>query len=1142
MICENPAGRISNLRRSIPENSRGLLIGVTCVGLAALVVVATMVMVVLDRKLHSEAAIERVEHTHAVIVAIDNVLASISDIETGERGFLLTAEAAFLQPYDGGIATLWNNFHEVERLTADNPEQRQNSAILENLLRSKLVMVSHIIDLARGGDRVGAIDIVRGGSSKVVMDKVRQSAAAMINAENLLLRERIKQQVNFQLWATGLIVGLLIAAAGGIFLCAILIIGRLLGSAGKLRAILATTERDQRLAMMDLAAIMWRDPEGVIQFWSEGCRRIYGWTAEQVVGRSMRDQIETVSPNGLGAVDVALLRDGEWSGERRDRAADGTEIIVAVHKIARRDADGRVFAIVETVTDVTELRHAETALRVSQTQFRAVVDVALDGIIVAHSDGRIMTANQAALRMFGYDGIEELIGRDLGVLMPAPEAARHRTHIASHQAGAPPRAIGVPGLELLAIRRDGSDFPVDVSVSSFETEGRHYLTGTIRDITERKRFEAALLESEKRLRLLANHVSQFVWIADGSGSARWFNQRWYDYTGTTLEQMQGWGWRSVLHPDHVDRVVERIQRSFDSGSPWEDTFPLRGRDGQYRWFLSRALPVRNADGVIEHWFGTNTDVTDQHDASDAIKNEHRNALRQSEEHARLALSAVNSIGTYNWDIVSDRVYGNGSFARIFGMDPDRAAAGAPIAEYLVNVPADARAKMLLEYKQATRTGGDCSVIHPVNQPDGSVRWCLAKSCCVLAPDGTPLRMTGVLIDITDQRIVEDQLRQSQKMEAVGQLTGGLAHDFNNMLQGITGSLELLKARLASGRLGNVDRYITAAQDDAARAATLTQRLLAFSRQQVLDPVPTNADELIAGMADMVQRTVGPAIKIVVVPTTGLWTTLCDSNQMENALLNLCINARDAMPEGGRLTIETGNVLLDRRGAYDWDVMPGEYVAVCVTDTGIGMPLDVIARAFDPFFTTKPQGVGTGLGLSMIHGFAQQSGGQARIHSEVGVGTTVRIYLPRHLDIAELEKKLLPAVETSPGAGAGQTVLIVDDEPSVRMQVTDVLQEHGYITIEAEDGASGLKVLQSVARIDLLISDVGLPGGMNGRQMADAARIGRPDLKVLFITGYAPSGVVGSGRLEQGMHVMTKPFALDALAARVNALISEVAAV
>jgi signal transduction histidine kinase/CheY-like chemotaxis protein len=461
-----------------------------------------------------------------------------------------------------------------------------------------------------------------------------------------------------------------------------------------------------------------------------------------------------------------------------------------------------------------------------------------------------------------------------------------------------------------------------------------------------------------------------------------------------------------------------------------------------------------------------------------------------------------------------------------------------MADYLVNVPADARAKMLADYEQTLRMGGDCAVIYPVNQANGTVRWCLAKSHCVLDKDGTPLRMPGVLIDITDQRIVEDQLRQSQKMEAVGQLTGGLAHDFNNMLQGITGSLELLKARLAAGRHRSADQYITAAQGDAARAATLTQRLLAFSRRQVLDPVLTNADTLVNGMANLIQRTVGPAIKLVVVPTTGLWTTLCDVNQMENALLNLCINARDAMPDGGRLTVETANVLLDRRGAFDYDLMPGEYVAVSVTDTGVGMSSDVVAQAFDPFFTTKPLGVGTGLGLSMIYGFAQQSGGQARIYSEVGVGTTVRIYLPRNL--AKVEKQRSPAVpETAPLAEAGQTVLVVDDEPTVRMLVTEVLREHGYIAIEAADGAAGLKVLNSDARIDLLISDIGLPGGMNGRQMADAARIGRPDLKVLFITGYAPSAVIGNGRLEQGMQVMTKPFGLDALAARITNLISEV---
>jgi PAS domain S-box-containing protein len=679
-------------------------------------------------------------------------------------------------------------------------------------------------------------------------------------------------------------------------------------------------------------------------------------------------------------------------------------------------------------------------------------------------------------------------------------------------------------------------------------------------VSSRKQADTAMRESEERLRLLADHVSQFVWIADGMGSMLWFNQRWYDYTGSTLGEMEGWGWQSVHHPDHIESVTKRIQHSFDTGLPWEDTFPLRGRDGQYRWFLSRALPVRNVHGVIDRWFGTNTDVTEQHEANNVLTlsqeglrkqvteqaaalthemGEHRGteaALHQSEEHARLALSAVNSIGTWDWDIVNDRVYGDAAFARIFAVDTAHAAAGAPFAEYLVNVPADARTKMLLEYDNAMRAGGDCSVIYPVNHPSGAVRWCLARSHCSLSADGVPLRMPGILIDITDQRVMEDQFRQSQKMEAVGQLTGGLAHDFNNMLQGITGSLELLKARLAAGQVANAGRYITAAQGDAARAATLTQRLLAFSRRQVLNPKQTNSDDLIAGLADLIQRTVGPEIKVAVVPTPSLWTTLCDCNQMENALLNLCINARDAMPDGGRLTIETANALLDKRGAYDWDVTPGEYVAVSVTDTGTGMPLDVVARAFDPFFTTKPLGVGTGLGLSMIYGFAQQSGGQARIYSEVGVGTTVRIYLPRHLGNVQM-KQAPDEVEEVPRGEEGQTVLIVDDEPTVRMLVTEVLQAHGYITIEAEDGRSGLKVLRSNARIDLLISDVGLPGGMNGREMADAARVTRPDLKVLFITGYAPSAVIGSGRLEHGMQVMTKPFALDALATRVKALIS-----
>ncbi|WP_336489801.1 ATP-binding protein [Methylobacterium nigriterrae] len=403
------------------------------------------------------------------------------------------------------------------------------------------------------------------------------------------------------------------------------------------------------------------------------------------------------------------------------------------------------------------------------------------------------------------------------------------------------------------------------------------------------------------------------------------------------------------------------------------------------------------------------------------------------------------------------------------------------------------------------------------------------------PSGERLHAVGR--DVTEQRDLEEAFRQAQKMEAVGQLTGGIAHDFNNLLTGISGSLELLQTRLAQGRVGEVDRYVNAAQGASKRAAALTHRLLAFSRRQTLDPKPTNVNRLVAGMEDLVRRTVGPSIHLEVVAAGGLWDTLADQNQLENALLNLCINARDAMPNGGRLTIETGNRWLDERTSRERDLPAGQYVSLCVSDTGTGMAPDVVKRAFDPFFTTKPIGQGTGLGLSMIYGFARQSGGQARIYSEIDEGTMVCLYLPRHHGRSD-DAELPPPASAKPRAEQGQTVLVVDDEPTVRMLVTEALEELGYTAVEAADSVAGLRILESDIRIDLLVTDVGLPGGMNGRQMADAGRVVRPDLRVLFITGYAENAVLGSGHLEPGMQVVTKPFVMDVLTDRIKDLIQD----
>ena len=600
---------------------------------------------------------------------------------------------------------------------------------------------------------------------------------------------------------------------------------------------------------------------------------------------------------------------------------------------------------------------------------------------------------------------------------------------------------------------------------------------------------------------------------------------------------------------------------------------LEGGGTETAWFNYSLSPLRDEDGSVAAVLNITPETTARVLVERRLAEEQA-ALAKSEASARtnaervqLALAAGAIIGTWHWDLPTDRFTVDEAFARAFGLDPALGREGIPLAQIVSTVhPAD-RAGLTEAIDEAIVRGGPYAYQYRTLRADGRYYWLEANGRVDKAPDGTPLRFPGVLLDVEtrradeaervrvteelrrlnetlEQRVAdrtaalmrtEEALRQSQKMEAVGQLTGGLAHDFNNLLAGISGSLELMQTRMQQGRFNDVERYMAAAQGAAKRAAALTHRLLAFSRRQTLDPKPTNVNRLVSDMQDMIQRTVGPAIAVEAVGAGGLWPVLVDPSQLENSLLNLCLNSRDAMPGGGRITIETANKWLDATAARKHDIPEGQYLSLCVTDTGTGMTPEVIARVFEPFFTTKPIGEGTGLGLSMIYGFAQQSGGQVRIYSEAGKGTTVCIYLPRHYGEVEDDK---PSTEGRqlPRSEQGETVLVVDDEPTVRMLITDILDELGFRAIEAGDSAAGLKVLESDVRIDLLVTDVGLPGGMNGRQMADAGRVSRPDLKVLFITGYAENAAVGNGQLAPGMAVLTKPFPIEMMAARIRSMI------
>ena len=611
-------------------------------------------------------------------------------------------------------------------------------------------------------------------------------------------------------------------------------------------------------------------------------------------------------------------------------------------------------------------------------------------------------------------------------------------------------------------------------------------------------------------------------IADPDGTWRSVNPAWTRMLGWDAEEVIGKTSEWLLHPDDVamrDVRLARLQRE-GALSPYE--LRMRTREGDYRHLAWTASLV---DGRL---YTTARDVTHER--------RQQAALQAAEERTRLVLGAMDGVGIWSYDIAEDRFHSDPGFAALYGFTLAQAEAGVSMAELMARVhPDDIERVFGVIAEMRDQTGGG-EVEYRVKRPDGSLRWVMVRNHSLLDAGGKLESVVGVGIDVTRLRELEESLRQAQKMEAVGQLTGGLAHDFNNLLTAISGALEMMQMRLKQGKIDALPRYIGAAQTAAGRAAALTHRLLAFARRQPLDPRPSDVGRLIAGIEDLLRGTVGPTIELRVLHAADCWPVQVDANQLENALLNLCINARDAMPDGGVLTVETANVWLDEAGAVERDLPPGAYLSVCVSDTGVGMPPEVAVRAFEPFFTTKPKEQGTGLGLSMIYGFARQSGGQIHIRSAPGAGTTMSLFLPRHVGDA-----IAPGADgrrsTIRPVATDDVVLVVEDEPGVRMLVTDLLEELGYTAIEAGDGAEGIAQLKAAARVDLLVTDVGLPGGMNGRQVADLARALRPGLPVLFITGFAENAVVGDGPLEEGMELLAKPFTIEALAARITRLVA-----
>ncbi|MEP9350033.1 response regulator [Xanthobacter sp. KR7-225] len=649
--------------------------------------------------------------------------------------------------------------------------------------------------------------------------------------------------------------------------------------------------------------------------------------------------------------------------------------------------------------------------------------------------GRFVQINDALARMAGIPR-EEHLGRTVAELMPdfddrsAPLIERvFRTGEVIQEVELDGVTPAMPG-----VRRHWlvSFYPVKDAAGDTRFVGT-----TVVEITEIKKTERRLAESERRYRLLAEALPKMVWTADPAGRGDYYNHRWQEYTGVA-ERCGGVAeWYTFLHPDEDAELQRAWAASIASGEPFNRECRFRAADGSYHWFLCRAVPVRDEDGRIDRWYGSCTDIGEIVAAREALARSH-------EELERLVTRRTAEL-------------------------------------------ADANERLRLEMKE--------------------------------------------------RLAAEAQLRQAQKMEAVGQLTGGIAHDFNNLLTVIVGNLEAAERRIGADN-AQARTFLDNCRQGAMRAATLTQRLLAFSRRQPLDPKPTDVNRLVVGMSQMLRSALGERVTLETVLSGGLWPTEIDRNQLENGILNLAVNARDAMPDGGKLTIETANAYLDDAYAEAHDAAAGQYVAICVSDTGTGMSEAVMARVFEPFFSTKGPRDGTGLGLSQVYGFVKQSGGHVKIYSEVGEGTTVKLYLPRlERPVDETEHAERPAV-----AGIRTArVLVVEDDPQARSLAVAVLREAGHDVTEAETATAALELLGArdpAQRPEVLFTDIRLGAGIDGPALAERARTLAPQIRVLFTTGYARNAVLRQGRLERGVNLLTKPYTQTELVRKVTSILEQ----
>ncbi len=871
-----------------------------------------------------------------------------------------------------------------------------------------------------------------------------------------------------------------------------------------------------------------RQDDDPVIFVNAAFEALTGYDADDAIGRNCRFlQTNETDPETVARLAQALATSGVASADLLNVRRDGATFWNRLNITTVRDALGASVLRIATQMDVSaDYRDVDlgrdlraTRQRLAEAKERLRVAQAVAGAAGAWEwdiiGGRLI-ADARFAGPYGLDPSASAKGLPTSAFFDTVYAAdRMRLKIAV--AGA------LHGAEVF-----GRDYRVvvDGEMRWVSARGRTFLdendqplrfSGVLADITDQKRVEERL-----RIAQSAGGVGTFQYLS-GFGTAD-VSEEFCRLLG--LQPTASLPVRTINAVVHSDDppLIAAGAADVPLGGAFHEFRVERADNGEERWLACRGEYQAAPTGGVS-FIGVIYDIT----ATKRSEARLRSLAAALEERVEVSNQERDRVWNLSRDLLSisgrDGVYRaiNPAWRELLGYD----------SADLVGVPmgglVHADDKLHAQQQTAGLKSGDaiadfdCRVL----AKDGEYRWINWTA----VPEGEFIYAVGR--DVTQRKALEDQLRQSQKMEAVGQLTGGLAHDFNNMLTGILGGIDMVRRRIGEGRVADADRFLEAAMQSGQRAAALTHRLLAFSRRQSLDSRPLDVTTLVASMEDLLRRTLGEQVRLETDLSGDLWTAIADDNQLESAILNLAINARDAMPRGGRLMIAARNVQLSAsRLAKSDRAEAGDYVELSVSDTGLGMAPDVLGKVFDPFFTTKPLGQGTGLGLSMIYGFVQQSRGHIEIESREGAGTTIRLFLPRYAGQAD---QATDELDGTAHAGAGETVLVVEDDPSVRLLVVQVLEELGYRAIETEGGRDATPILQSARPIDLMISDVGLPG-LNGRQLAEIARESRPKLPILFMTGYAEQAADQAAFLAEGMEIITKPFAIDQLARRIGAIL------